>query len=107
MPPKDPFADPHVLMAALAALDNPHRLRILAKLAGGRAYVSELARQLDLGRPLLHMHLEKLEAAGLVRSTHEVAPDGKANRFCEAVPFALHLDLARITQAMKSWTPPK
>lgn len=91
-------------MAAIAALDNPHRLRILAKLSAGRVYVSELARQLDLGRPLLHMHLEKLEAAGLVRSTHEVAADGKANRYCEAVPFALHLDLARIAAAMRSWT---
>ena len=104
MPSKDPFAAPDALMAALAALDNPHRLRILARLAGGRVHVSELARQLDLGRPLLHMHLEKLERAGLVRSTHEVGADGKAIRLCEAVPFALHLDLARITQTMKNWS---
>ena len=45
------------LVEVLAALANPVRLRIVAKLAGGRDYVSHLARELGVSRPLLHMHL--------------------------------------------------
>ena len=42
------------LLAALSALANPHRLRIVASLTQGRNYVSQLARDLGIGRPLLH-----------------------------------------------------
>ena len=57
------------LLAMLAALANPHRLRIIAALkAGGRNYVSQLAREIGISRPLLHLHLQKLEEAGLVTS---------------------------------------
>jgi DNA-binding transcriptional ArsR family regulator len=35
-----------VLLRVLAALANPHRLRIVAALTGGRNYVSQLARDL-------------------------------------------------------------
>jgi DNA-binding transcriptional ArsR family regulator len=53
------------LLAMLAALANPHRLRIVAALAtGGRNYVSQLARDIGLSRPLLHLHLQKLAEAG-------------------------------------------
>ena len=63
------------LLAMLAALANPLRLRIVAALgAGGRNYVSQLAREIGISRPLLHLHLQKLEAAGLVTSQHEVSP---------------------------------
>jgi len=38
----------------LSALDNPHRLRIIAALtSGGRNYVSQLAREIGISRPLL------------------------------------------------------
>ena len=56
----------------LAALANPHRLRIVAALtADGRNYVSQLAREVGISRPLLHLHLQKLEEAGLVTSKLE------------------------------------
>jgi len=49
------------LLATLAALANPHRLRIVAALsANGRNYVSRLAREVGISRPLLHLHLHKL-----------------------------------------------
>lgn len=54
------------LVRLLAALSNPHRLRILAALHGGRVHVSQLARDVSLSRPLVHVHLQRLEAAGLV-----------------------------------------
>ena len=90
------------VLAALGALANPHRLRIVAALAGGRTYVSRLARELGIGRPLLHMHLAKLEAAGLVRSQLELGDEGKAMRFFEVVPFALALTPERIARAAQS-----
>ena len=54
------------LVRVLATLSNPHRLRVVAALAGGRNYVSRLARELGISRALLQVHLKKLEAAGLV-----------------------------------------
>ncbi|MEU6857258.1 winged helix-turn-helix domain-containing protein [Glycomyces sp. NPDC046736] len=79
------------LLAACAALANPHRLRILGALADGRQYVSLLARELGMSRPLLHMHLQKLQAAGLVRGELALGEGGKAVKYFEAVPFALEI----------------
>ncbi|MGH3239022.1 MAG: ArsR/SmtB family transcription factor [Spirillospora sp.] len=92
------------LLLALSALASPHRLRILAELGGGRRYVSELARQVGISRPLLRVHLSRLESAGLVRSSLEVSEDGKAMRYFEVVPFALRLDLERIGEAVRTLT---
>ena len=69
------------LLGVLAALANPIRLRILAQLADGRDYVSHLAREIGVSRPLLHMHLQRLEAVGLVVGSLELSEDGKALRF--------------------------
>lgn len=87
------------LLLVLAALANPHRLRVLAALTGGRRYVSQLARELGIGRPLLHLHLRRLEEVGLVRGSLELSEDGKAMRFYEVVPFRLELTPASITTA--------
>jgi len=97
------------LLRALSALASPHRLRIVAALAAGTTYVSQLARDLGMSRPLLHMHLQRLEAAGLVRGRMEVSEDGKAMRFCEVTDFVLHLDatsIARATQTLSEPAPP-
>jgi predicted transcriptional regulator len=59
--------------------------------AGGRAYVSQLARDLGISRALLQVHLKKLEKAGLVTAHLELSDDGKAMKFYEVVPFSLHL----------------
>jgi DNA-binding transcriptional ArsR family regulator len=67
------------LLAMMAALASPHRLRVIGALAsGGRNYVSALAREIGISRPLLHLHLQKLEEAGLVTSRLELSADGKA-----------------------------
>lgn len=93
------------LLAALGALSNPHRLRIVAALAaGGRNYVSQLARELNISRPLLHLHLQKLEAAGLVTSQMELSSDGKALNFFDAAPFAIALSPAMIHEAVATLT---
>src|SRR3984957_3802461 len=79
------------LLRVLATLANPHRLRVVAALAQERNYVSRLARELDISRALLQVHLRKLEAAGLVSSTIEVSEDGKAMKFYEVSPFTVLL----------------
>jgi len=86
----------------LNALANPHRLRILAVLSERQAYVSELARELGIGRPLLHMHLQALEKAGLVTGRHEVSAEGKALRYYEVTAFDERLTPERITAAAKT-----
>ena len=90
------------MLRMLAALANPHRLRVIAALAGGRNYVSQLARQLEMSRPLLHMHLQRLESAGLVSSLLELSDDGKAMRFFEVTPFTLLLTPATIAEAAET-----
>jgi predicted transcriptional regulator len=93
------------LLAMLAALANPHRLRIIAALtSGGRNYVSQLARELGISRPLLHLHLQKLEEAGLVTSQLELSQDGKALNYFEVRSFDFALTPAAIAEAAKSLT---
>jgi DNA-binding transcriptional ArsR family regulator len=91
------------LLAILAALANPHRLRVIAALAaGGRAYVSQLARDIGISRPLLHLHLQKLEEAGLVTSRLELSADGKALNYYEVNNFTVPLTPAAIAAAAKT-----
>lgn len=87
------------LLLVLAALANPHRMRVIAALLGGRNYVSKLAREIGISRPLLHMHLQRLEAAGLVSGTLELSEDGKAMKYFEVTPFAVRLTPERIAAA--------
>jgi ArsR family transcriptional regulator len=90
------------MLRTLSALANPHRLRIIAVLASGRRYVSQLAREIGLSRPLVHMHLQRLEAAGLVSGTLELSDEGKAMKYFEVTPFALHLTPERIAEAVRT-----
>ena len=92
------------LVEMLAALANPVRMRIIAKLTGGRDYVSHLAREIGVSRPLLHMHLQRLEAAGLIVGTLELSEDGKAMKFYEVAEFDLHLTASALAEAAKTLT---
>jgi DNA-binding transcriptional ArsR family regulator len=94
------------LIRVLAALSNPHRLRILAALAGGRVHVSQLARDVGLSRPLVHVHLQRLEAAGLVTGSLELSDEGKAKKFFEVNPFALTLTPELLAEAARSLSTP-
>lgn len=93
------------LLRALVALANPHRLRIIATLIDDeRPHVSELARIIGISRPLLYLHLEKLEAAGLVRSELGLSEDGKAMRRYELSPFDIALSPKLIAQLADTLT---
>ncbi|WP_438291943.1 ArsR/SmtB family transcription factor [Streptomyces sp. HUAS TT7] len=88
------------LLAVLAAVGHAQRLRVVAELSEGRMYVSELARRLGMSRPLLYMHLERLEKAGLVIGSLELSEDGKALKYFELAPFDLHVNVDTILAAV-------
>lgn len=98
--------DGDAMLQVLAALGHVQRLRILGALAGGREYVSQLARTLQISRPLLHMHLQRLEAAGLVEGSAEIGPDGKAMKFFQVTDFMLRLTPGGIAAATRTLTNP-
>ena len=92
------------LLGMMAALANPIRLRILAQLADGRDYVSHLAREIGISRPLLHMHLQRLETVGLVIGSLELSEDGKALKFYDVAHFDVHLTAATVAAAAQTLT---
>jgi len=54
------------LDAAFAALADPTRRAILARLAKGEATVNELAEPFEMTQPAISQHLKVLEEAGLI-----------------------------------------
>ena len=59
------------LSLVFAALADPTRRAILARLAAGDADVSELMKPFDLRQPTISKHLSVLERAGLVIRTRD------------------------------------
>jgi DNA-binding transcriptional ArsR family regulator len=90
------------LLAVLTAVANAQRMRVVAELSGGRVHVSELARRLGMSRPLLYMHLDRLEKAGLVTGHLELSEDGKAMKYFELAPFDVRLNAEAITEAVRN-----
>lgn len=93
------------LLEVLSALANPHRLQILAALANETNYVSQLAREIGISRPLLIMHLKRLEEAKLVTSRLELSEDGKAMRFYTITEFDISLTPEYISTLAKTSGP--
>jgi DNA-binding transcriptional ArsR family regulator len=54
------------LSATFAALADPTRRAILARLSKGEANVTELAEPFDMSQPAISKHLKVLERAGLI-----------------------------------------
>lgn len=75
------------LSATFAALADPTRRAILARLADGDASVLELAEPFDMSQPAVSKHLKVLERAGLI-----VRGRDAQRRPC-------HLDPQRLKQA--------
>ena len=57
---------PAGLDATFAALADPTRRAILARLASGEASVTELCEPFDLSQPAISKHLKVLETAGII-----------------------------------------
>lgn len=64
-----PSADP--LSATFAALADPTRRAILARLSLGETSVTELARPFPMSGPAVTKHLKVLERAGLISRSRE------------------------------------
>src|ERR1700716_3039845 len=62
---------PDRLDATFAALADPTRRAILARLASGEASVTELAEPFAMSQPAISKHLKGLERAGLISSGSE------------------------------------
>ena len=61
----------HRLDTTFAALADPTRRAILARLALGEATVAELARPFALSQPTISKHLKVLEHAGLIEADRD------------------------------------
>ena len=73
------------LDATFAALADPTRRAILARLAAGEATVSDLARPFDMSQPAISKHLKVLERAGLIVAGQDAQ---RRPRKLEAKPLA-------------------
>jgi DNA-binding transcriptional ArsR family regulator len=74
------------LDAVFAALADPTRRAILARLATGEASVAELAEPFDMSQPAISKHLKVLERAGLVSTGQDAQ---RRPRRLEAKPLAV------------------
>jgi len=61
----------HRLDAVFAALADPTRRAIIARLASGQASVTELAEPFAMTQPAISKHLKVLERAGLISRGRE------------------------------------
>lgn len=73
------------LDSAFAALADPTRRAILARLATGEATVMELAEPFEMTQPAVSRHLKVLEGAGLIMRRVE-----GTRRPCRLAPAALN-----------------
>jgi len=62
---------PDRLSATFAALADPTRRAILARLASGETSVLEIAKPFDISLPAVSKHLKVLERAGLIERGRE------------------------------------
>jgi DNA-binding transcriptional ArsR family regulator len=77
--------NPERLDATFAALADPTRRAILARLASGEASVAELAEPFAMSQPAISKHLKVLERAGLISRGRDAQ---RRPRRLEARPLA-------------------
>ena len=76
---------PALLNSTFAALADPTRRAILARLASGEASVTDLAKPFAMSQPAISKHLKVLERAGLISRGRDAQ---RRPRHLEAVPLA-------------------
>ncbi len=82
--------DPDPLDLAFAALADPARRAMIARLSRGPATVNELAEPFEISKQAVSKHIQVLEHAGLVTRTRE------------AQRRPVHLNAARL-EALTAW----
>jgi DNA-binding transcriptional ArsR family regulator len=87
------------LDVAFAALADPTRRAILARLATGEATVTEIAEPFDMTQPAISQHLKVLEDAGLV--SRRVDGTRRPRRLAKAGIEAMDQWLAMLRKALE------
>ncbi len=87
------------LNSAFAALADPTRRAILARLATGEATVMELAEPFEMSQPAISQHLKVLEDAGLVST--RVDGTRRPRRLAKAGIDAMDQWLAMLRKALE------
>ena len=88
----------HQLDATFAALADPTRRAILARLALGEASVNELAQPFEMSQPAISKHLKVLERAGLITRSRDAQ-----RRPCRLEPRRLKLVAEWIATYREYW----
>ncbi|HSD52289.1 MAG TPA: metalloregulator ArsR/SmtB family transcription factor [Candidatus Methylomirabilis sp.] len=91
------YNDP-ALDSTFAALADPTRRAILARLAQGEFSVTELAQPFDISLPAISKHLRVLETAGLLTR----AKDGRIRRCC-VIPDPMRAAAEWIARYRRFW----
>jgi DNA-binding transcriptional ArsR family regulator len=87
------------LNASFAALADPTRRAILARLASGEATVMELAQPFEMTQPAISQHLKVLEEAGLI--IQRVDGTKRPRRLAKAGIDAMDQWLAMLRKALE------
>src|ERR1017187_2214583 len=87
------------LNASFAALADPTRRAILARLASGEATVMQLAQPFEMTQPAISQHLKVLEEAGLI--LRRVDGTRRPRRLAKAGIEALDQWLAMFRKALE------
>jgi len=99
------------LDATFAALADPTRRAILARLSAGQASVTELAEPFEMSQPAISKHLKVLERAGLVARGREaqrrpvrveVKPLAEAAAWLDDYRRTLEASFARLATRLES-----
>ena len=76
------------------AISHPVRLKLLYLLSERERYVYELAKDLNLSRQVIQLHLKRLEKAGFVESDLRLEDnDNRAKKFFKLREFDVELDM--------------
>ena len=106
---------PH-LDATFAALADPTRRAILARLASGEATVLELAAPFAMSQPAISKHIKVLERAGLVSRSRdaqtrpvrlEAKPLAEANQWLENYRMAWESSFKKLDALLEEMKPGK
>jgi len=104
------------LDVAFAALADPTRRAILARLASGEATVMELAEPFEMTQPAISQHLKVLEEAGLVvrrvdgtKRPRRLAKEGieAMDKWLAMLRKALEKNYDRLEQVLAAMETPK
>lgn len=90
------------------ALSHPLRLKLICMLADREWYVYELAKELDVSRQVLYLHLKRLEKADIVESDLRLEEDDmRAKKFFKLKEFDIKLDVKDLKDIFETETIPK